>query len=192
MGTKFYKAPIEQFCRFIESVAGKFVIVFLLFTTFYFSGFSQTNLSFTQLSGDFIAPGRGVQHWGTTNWDDVYVPTVPAGNKTPMNFYNRFNWQDIESNTVQGSYSWTVFDNFVHQAMDNGAMFSFGIMAFCNGCGSLGQVPQYVHNLMQAEGGANVDWSDGGFWTPNYNSASWKARYTALLRAVANHIASTA
>ena len=132
-----------------------------------------------------------MQHWGTTNWDDVYVPTVPAGNKIPMNYYTRFNWQDIESSTTQGAYSWTVFDAFANQAIDNGAMFSFGLMAYCSACGSFGQVPQYVHNLMQAEGGANVDWSNGGFWTPNYNSKSWKARYTALMRAVANHIATT-
>jgi hypothetical protein len=190
MGTKFYKASTKSVSNFSTFRPGRVIIISLLLLSF-LPGAGQTNLTFTPLTGDFIAPGRGVQHWGTTNWDDVYVPTVPAGNKTPMNFYTRFNWQDIESSTTPGAYSWSVFDAFVHQAMDNGAMFSFGIMAFCNGCGTLGEVPQYLHNMMQAEGGANVDWSDGGFWTPNYNSVSWKTRYVALMRAVANHIATT-
>ena len=191
MGTKFYKAQDKVCYRIIPKVKQGFLF-FLLFFALQFSVFSQTNLTFTQLSGDFIAPGRGVQHWGTSNWDDVYVPTVPAGNVNPLNFYTRFNWTDIESSTTQGSYSWSIFDNFVNQAIDGGAMFSFGLMPMCSACGLSGYgYPTYMHNLMQSEGGNNVDWQNAGLWTPNWNSVNWKARYAALMRAVANHIATT-
>lgn len=151
--------------------------------------FGQSTLTFSSLSGDFTAPNKGAQHWGTSNWDDVYQPTIPAGNSTPMNYYTRFNWRDIESSTTKGSYTWTVFDNFVNAAMDNGAMFSFGVMAYCDGCGTFGQIPAYVISDMAAEGKAS--WSNGGFAMPNYQSTSWKNDYCSLLRAIANHIATT-
>jgi hypothetical protein len=159
------------------------------------SGQSQSALSFTQIpygNPDLIAPDRGAEHWGTTAWDDNYAPTIPAGNKVPMNYYTRFNWRDIESDNTQGSYSWTIFDAFAQQAIDDGAMFSFGIMPVCDGCGTAGTIPTYLHNLMQKES-ATPDWQykSEGIWIPNWNSPSWQARWSALLQAVANHINTT-
>jgi hypothetical protein len=148
----------------------------------------MSNLSFSIIptsSPDLIAPGRGAQHWGTTNWDDKYVPKVPAGNSKPLNYYTRFNWKDIETD-VKGVYTWTTFDNFVHQAMDNNAMFSFGIMVYCNGCGTFGQLPAFVVSDMQKEG--KPAWSDGGFMTPNYQAVSLINNQVDLLKTVANHI----
>lgn len=165
------------------------------------SGTSQTSLSFTQIpysDPEVLAPGRGAEHWGTSNWDDTYNPTIPAGNSTPMNYYTRFNWMDIENNGTlgqtgpQGEYHWDAFDAFVHQAIDKGAMFSFGVMPICDGCGgTFGNVPTYLHNLQQAEGGNNADWQYSGFWIPNWNSPSWQARWAAMMSAVADHINTT-
>lgn len=166
----------------------KLILPFLLF--FFAKSFAQTTpLSFTELTSIFQAPNKGAQHWGTSDWDDVNQPKMPAGNAIPMNYYTRFNWRDIESSTSKGTYDWTVFDNFVKAAIDNNAMYSFGIMAFCNGCGTFGQIPAYVITDMSTEGKAS--WSDGGFAMPNYQSTSWKNDYCGLLRAVADHINTT-
>src|SRR5207342_3563141 len=55
------------------------------------------------------------------------------------------------------------------------------------------QIPNYLHNLMQAEASNFRDWyySSEGIWIPNWNSPSYLARYNALLQAVANHINTT-
>jgi Domain of unknown function (DUF4082)/K319L-like, PKD domain/Domain of unknown function (DUF4832) len=168
----------------------KIFLSFLL-SIFSLTGFSQTTLTFTPLSGDFTAPNKGAQHWGTSDWGAFNAtPTIPAGNTTPKNFYTRFNWRDIESSTVQGTYDFTAFDAYVNKAIDSGAMFSFGLMAFCTACnGAPGQIPAYLVTLMANEGkpGPVV----GGFTYPNYQSTNWKNRYSALMRVVANHIAVT-
>ncbi len=167
----------------------KIVSIFFL-SLINLAGFGQTSLSFTQLSGDFTAPGRGAQHWGTTNWDGNSAPTIPAGNSSALNYYIRLNWRDVESSTVQGSYNWTILDNAINQAIDNGAMFTIALMPFCTACGTgFGDIPVYVQDLMTAEGkpGPVV----GGNVTPNYQSTNWKARYSAWMRATANHLATT-
>lgn len=154
-----------------------------------------TPMSFTNRTTDFTAPGRGGQHWGTSNWDGVFVPLLPAGNARPKNFYSRFNWLDIENNGSQGqngtigNYSWGVFDAFVNQAIDSGAMFSFGLMPVCTGCGSFGEPPAYLQALMVTEGKPCPTVS--GNIEPNYQSIQWVTRYAALMHAVANHIATT-
>jgi len=189
MGTNIYQernSVCSSLCRKEVVRVAVFCLFFLIGS---FSGHSQTNLSFSQISTDFLAPARGPEHWGTTNWDDKYVPKIPAGNSVPLNFYTRFNWKDIESDNTQGSYNWTVFDNFVHQAIDNGAMYSFGVMPMCSGCGSFGLIPTYLHNLMQQE--STKDWQYSGQWIPNWNSPGWQGRWAALVKAVADHINST-
>jgi len=165
-------------------------LLFFIFIFFSYLSYGQTSLSFTPISSDSLAvsAGRGGQHWGTSNWDNVYVPKMP-GNPRPQNFYTRFNWRDIESSTTQGSYDFSVFDAFVNMAIDSNAMFSFGVMIYCNGCGVFGEIPQNVQNSMTAEG--KPGWSDGGFITPNYQSTSLMVRYSAMERALANHIATT-
>lgn len=169
-------------------------IFFLFILYLLISGgiFAQTTpLTFTPLSGDFKAPNRGPQMWnGATSWDDVNNPTIPSGNGNSYNRYYRFNWQDIESNTVQGSYTWTTFDGIFNNAIDAGQMVTFGIMDFCSACGPSGVIPSYVQTLMTNEG--KPGWTTpGGFVAPNYQSNNWQLRYNALLRAVANHIATT-
>jgi hypothetical protein len=192
MGTKFYQAKQIEISKTSRIETGKFILIFSFLLIAFFSGYTQTALSFTQIptsNPDFIAPDRGAEHWGTTDWDNVYVPEVPAGNTKPLNFYTRFNWTDIESSTSQGSYSWSTFDAAINQAIDDGAMFSFGVMPMCTACGSFGAYPTYLHNLMQAEASNSRDWQNSdGVWVPNWNSPNWLGRWTALMNAVAAHI----
>jgi hypothetical protein len=163
-----------------------------------YSGYSQTSsFSFSQISAgtEVMGPGRGAEMWFHLPWDNGSGDGVqiPAGNSTPgPNYYFRFSWKDIESDQTQGSYSWTLFDQKMHQAMDAHQMFSFGVMPICSGCGSASWIPTYLHNLMQAEPTLK-DWyySGDGDWIPNWNSNSYLSRYKALLQAIANHIAST-
>lgn len=154
---------------------------------FCFASAQTTPLSFTQLSGDFMAPGRGAQNWGLHPWNDITQPTIPAGNTVAKNYYTRFNLLDIVSNT--GVYTWTNFDNYVNQAIDAGAMYTVGFMALCDGCGAGGFIPTYIQTDMTNEGKPGP--SIGGVIYPNYQSTAWKNDYCAFLRQVANHIATT-
>ncbi len=152
-----------------------------------------TTTGFTTLTTDFMRPGAGAENWGQRSWDNSTSPQIPAGNSSALNYYDRFNWTDIESSTTQGSYDWSIFDAKVNKAMDNGAMFSFGIMTMCTACGLGGYgYPTYLHNLMQAEGTNSQDWQNsGGDWVINWNSPNFLGRFEALLNAIAAHINST-
>ncbi len=197
MRTNFYTArnifcSRERCARYSRTLT-----ILLLALSGFFSGYTQTTpLSFTQIpygNADLIAPGRGVEHWNGVSWDNNSGIQIPAGNTQALNYYARFNWVDIESSGSQGSYSWTAFDNQMHKAMDAGAMFSFGVMPMCSGCGLGGYgYPTYLHNLMQGEGSNSVDWQNSdGLWVPNWNSPNWLSRWAALMTAIANHINST-
>lgn len=168
----------------------KIFLAFLFYLLIAGGVFGQTPFSVSPMSsagGDSILrPAAGAEHWGTTAFDGVNAPLIPPGNITAANWYERFNWQDIESSTTQGSYNWSTFDAFFDSAIDHNAMFSFGIMIFCNGCGSLGNLPTYVVNAMNTEGKST--WSNGGFTMPNYQSATLVINYCKLLHAIANHI----
>jgi len=159
------------------------------------SGFGQTTTTpYTRLSTDYIRPGGSFQHWGTSDWGAFNAtPDIPPGNTAPLDFYMRLNWTDIESTTTAGTYSWTIFDNAVNQAIDAKAMFHMAVMDMCSACGlpAFGY-PTYLHNLMQAEAANSRDWQDAdGVWVPNWNSPNYIARYTALMNAIAAHINST-
>jgi hypothetical protein len=170
--------------------------LFLLLSALYAAN-AQTSLSFSQISTstEVMGPGRGAEQWQHIPWNNSSGGgvEVPGGNTTPgSNYYIRFAWKEIESDGTQGSYNWTVFDQRIQQAINAGQMFSFGIMPICDGC-SVGQIPTYLHNLMQAQSSSLRDWyySADGLWIPNWNSPPYLARYKALLQAVANHINTT-
>jgi ribosomal protein L14 len=194
MGTKFYKSS-NLFWN--QTKLFRILTIFLVVLTNHFSLFSQTSLSFSQISTstEVMGPGRGAEMWQHLPWDNGqgHGVEIPQGNTVPgVNYYTRFAWKEIESDNVQGSYSWTNFDQRIQQAIDAGQMFSFGIMPICAGC-SIGQIPTYLHNLMQAQPSNLQDWyySGDGVWIPNWNSPPYLARYKALLMAVADHIATT-
>src|SRR5882724_11581399 len=96
MKTNFYNCKAERM-DFSPGVLMKasrlFAIAFLLLINYY-PVFSQTSsFSFTQIpisSTDLLAPGRGSEHWGSTDWDGIYAPLVPLGNSKPLNYYDRF------------------------------------------------------------------------------------------------------
>ena len=178
--------------------ARKILTLVSIYVGFSCSIYSQTSsFSFSQISSgtEVMGPGRGAEQWMGMPWDNATDDGVqiPAGNSTPgPNYYARFAWKDIESDNSQGSYNWSLFDQHIKKAITAGQMFSFGIMPICSTCGS-GQIPTYLHNLMQGEATNLRDWyySSGGIWIPNWNSASYLARYSALLQAIANHINTT-
>lgn len=172
----------------------KIVVSFFLSLVSFVSYSQTTQIGYSKLTTDYLRPGGSFQHWGTSDFGAFNAtPTIPAGNTVPLDFYMRLNWTDIESTTTQGTYSWTIFDNAVNQAIDNKAMFHMAVMDMCSACGlpAFGY-PTYLHNLMQAEAANSRDWQDAdGVWVPNWNSPNYIGRYTALMQAVANHIATT-
>ena len=150
-------------------------------------------------SPDFLAPGRGAEYWNNQAFCDCIggSPTIPQGATAPLDRYYRFNWFDLEGDT-QGSYTWTVFDNQINQAIDLGQKFNFGIMNRCGGCeptkaGATMAYPLYLHTLMQSEATKDFVDNNSGYarWTPNYNSLNFIARYSAVMRATADHINAT-
>ncbi len=198
MVANFYQANDFSFQISRQNNARKFLTILFVSLGFSYSVYSQTSsFSFSQISTgtEVMGPGRGAEQWMHLPWDNGsgHGVQIPAGNTTPgPNFYTRFAWKDIESDATQGSYSWTTFDQKMHQAMDAHQMFSFGVMPICSGCGSGSFIPTYLHKLMQAEPTLK-DWyySGDGAWIPNWNSNSYLSRYRALLQAIANHIATT-
>lgn len=178
-----------------------FLLCFSLKPTYSLSQTSSA-LSFTAIpttNADLIAPGRGVEHWNDVPWDNEQALQLPTnGNTNVLDAYYRFLWVDFET-TVQGSYSWTVLDDKLRNAIQEGKKFSFGVMPFFAGqdnaintggapCG----YPIYLHNLMQAEATNSKDWiyPDDNVWVPNWNSENYLSRWEALLNAIAAHIAS--
>ncbi len=195
MGTKFFQPNDLRFQISGQKNARKIFTIFLISLGFGFSVYSQTSsFSFSQLASgtEVLGPGRGAEQWQHLPWDNSAGVNIPAGNSTPgPNYYTRFAWKDIESDGSQGNYSWTLFDQRIHQAMDAHQMFSFGVMPICSGCGSGSFIPTYLHNLMQGESVKDWFYSADGAWVPNWNSPSYLSRYKALLQAIANHIATT-
>ena len=154
-------------------------------STIPFPDAALTPINFTAIGDaatDLVAPGRGAEFW---NGADPAIDIPTAGSPAQsLNFYYRFQWDDFEDAT-KGDYSWTKFDNLIHQAIDVGQSFSFGIMPMCQGCGSatvggsIMDYPMYLHTEMQGE--ATKDWNDttDQIWVPNWNSnfylSGWEA-----------------
>ena len=150
----------------------------------------KTLLSFTSLPNStyLFNPGAGAEWWNGVPWSHGGVP-VPAGNTnedSSRNKYSRLNWIDFEDN-IQGVYNWTKFDNQLRQAITRGQMYSFRVMLICDGCE--GRIPNYLHNLMQAETPKDWYYSKDNIWIPNWNSPALLSRVKALLNAIANRIA---
>lgn len=168
----------------------KHLLIFLLSLSA-LASYGQTSMSFTNLSTEFQAPGRGAEEWnGLHTWDNVTYCEVPNGTTASLNYYFRFRWNLLEDVT-QGSYNWAPFDLQIDSAIANGKMFSFGLMSVCSTCDTM-VYPKYLHTQMQAETTNSRDWKNsGGVWIPNWNSNNYLGRWKALLTALASHIASS-
>ncbi|HTB23971.1 MAG TPA: PKD domain-containing protein [Puia sp.] len=195
MRIKFYKARNNQCSRRGIEQSGRILAILLFIILRSISGFSQTTaLSFSQISTstDIISPGRGAQQWNGSPWDNSNDPYIPSNNTVPKEWYSRFLWAaDLEPGGL-GVYTFSVFDSRINAAIDAGQLFSFGVMPMCSGC-IAGQItyPAYLHTLMQAEATNSQDWFSNvnGSWIPNWNSPNYIARWTALMNALAAHIA---
>lgn len=177
--------------------------IFLLISVAY----GQTSFSFTSLpfsSTDLNNPNRGAEHWmqGDAAFDNNSAVKLPSTTDTrTLNYYKRINWAQIEnagSGTTPGSprYTWTTFDADIHNAIDNGQMFSFGILTIAPGYAPYGTVggaslcyPTYLHNQMQTE--TQKDLNMDGDWVPNWNSSYYWSAFDSLIYNVRDHINNT-
>lgn len=178
------------------------LLLFILLFPLALAGQVSYNFSFTTLSGDYARPGAGNERWNENSGSQIV-----SGYTTPLNYYRRFTWRDIEGD-VQDSYDFDKFDEKLHAAMDARQKFSFGIMQqfpwndgnfnwLSNYSGTdqrTGQIrngnsayPEYIHNIMQAAG--TKDWiGESGDWVPNFNNATYQARWSALMAAIDDHL----
>ncbi len=160
------------------------------------AGLIFTNVTFAtipQTDPDLVTSGRGAETWNGVDPGTIDLPNSGSTAKS-LNYYNRFNWRDIEDAT-QGGYDWTKFDQSINAAIDEGKAYAFGVMPVCDGCspaysdGHQLAYPAYLHTKMQSE--SPKDWlTSDGAWVPNWNSNSYLTSWENLLNAIANHIKS--
>src|SRR6516165_8309967 len=125
MGTKFYKSNCLGCAHSNLLSFAKLLTIPMLCVGICISAYSQTSLSFTQISSgtEVKGPGRGAEQWYHLPWDNQsgHGVEIPSGSTTVgQNYYYRFSWKDFESDATQGSYDWTLFDRTIHQAIDAG------------------------------------------------------------------------
>jgi Secretion system C-terminal sorting domain/PKD domain len=196
MESKFYKPTgfVSGICVSFGSILNKAVKSFLFFALFqlaYFSGLTQTSLSFSQISSDFARPGAGAEVW-----IGQYTMNIPGG----LDLYWRFHWaSDFQpGSSSRTTYNFSEFDRVIHMAIDKNQKFAFDIMERCGACGTdskpnvggAGMVyPQWLHNAMQSE--SVKDWVSKGEWVPNWNSSNYINGWKELNQAIYNHIMNT-
>lgn len=133
-------------------------------------------------------PGAGIEGW--------HNESAAVFEKAPLDNYQRFVTTRLEGPN-RGSYNWSYFDSLVENAKAKGQKLSFGLMThYPDGStsyglarysdGSLGAVPEHVHNAMQKE--PIKDWKKGNVWVPNYNSAYYHEWLLELHKALNKHI----
>jgi len=182
----------------------KLLVIPLLFALLATFG-QNTPLSFSQIpysATDIRGHNRGAQECCALGWwDNVHNIEIPNGTSHGIDYEYRFLWQQVEGNTA-GSYTWTLFDQQIQNAINNGQKFAFGIMPECSACaqnpgwtGTGGQpglltYPIYLHTQMQGE--SPTDYLDNeNFWVINWNSPSYITAWRNLYAAVMNHIMTT-
>lgn len=143
------------------------------------------------MTTDYSRPQAGTELW-YNSWQ------CGVANVSQYDAYIRFSWAGL--NPASGSYDWTVFDQQINTAIDNGRGFSFGIMTqypFTSG-GEVGVVsygggrsayPLWLHNQMQGE--ATKDYLYDGDWVPNWNSNFYLNGFETFLIALNNHLLTT-
>ena len=184
MGTNFYKkenciGPRHAISKILSGNLILFFFTFLFWLSLSEVSAQTSPLSFTQIpfsSTDFTyTPFRGAEQWNNSSVT-VDVPTQGTGVNATDAYY-RFQWYQIE--TGNRVYDWSLFDQQINSAIDNGQKFSFGVMPNCPYCGgpkvggALLGYPAFLHTLMQAE--AQPDWitPQCTMWVPNWNSNSY-------------------
>lgn len=168
----------------------------LLTILFFIPLFTSAQFTFTPIASEIISPGRGAEQWHNSS-ARISNPDLsnPQGTENSLDVYYRKQWTFFEEQT-SGNYIFDSdggnpgqeFEDLLQDAIDNGQKLSFGIMTVYEGApgeyetydGARSAYPEYLHDLMQAEGGNNVDWISNGVWIPNWNSANYLGRLRAL------------
>lgn len=159
------------------------------------SGGGEISLSFEKETAYYERDFAGVEDWNQQN-----TCPIPANNPQQRHdLYWRGLWTQFEGPT-QGSYNWTVFNQWINTAIQKRQRFSFGIFAVCpGGCdpfngpvfydGASSGYPLYIHQQMQTQ--SVKDWKTASTWIPNWNSSFMLDRLQALYNALAVHINNT-
>lgn len=170
----------------------KLLTIFLVLCSFLVKS-QTTPFTFTVLPNDYLRPNAGAM-----NWNDAYDVSVPPGNPTGalagIDRYCRFTWSQVENDN--GTFNLGNGSPFIQRlqiAITNHQTWSFGIMPYCEGCGTGSIVngvtlnyPLSLHTAMQAE--AVKDFQASDIWIPNWNSPTFLSRWKAMLMAIANVI----
>lgn len=155
----------------------RILLPILLFLSLSVTAQTYTFGPFTTLTGDYSRPFAGSEKWqGTT-------PSIVSGVPAPQGFYRRMSALEFVTSD-SNVYDWTRIRTALKQAADAGQLLSWGYMTvtpFAEDAGfnltdfydgGYSSYPEYLHNLMQAEG--TTDWiGDAGHWIPNYNSTHY-------------------
>lgn len=180
-----------------------------LFTILFFLPlFVSAQFTFTPITTEIIAPGRGAEQWNNST-DRISNPDLsnPQGTENSLDVYWRIKWTQLEQGVTQGNYvfgeyvvngpgdtTWNDFDRIFRDAIDNRQKVSLGIMSVHEGApsdyesydGAISSYPEYLHDLMQAEG--TTDFVASGTWVPNYNSVNHLARRRALHERIKSYV----
>lgn len=158
----------------------KIFSIFAILLSFLTSFSQTTSFSFTVIprsSLDLNRPYAGVGQWYGNN--DINVPN-PAFQTKRLDAYYRFiNYmtQNLSATSQPANLDLSAFKQQINSAIDNGQKFAFGSISTFGGGNpvSVGggnlYYPLWVHNQMQASGGA--DFINGGNWQPNYDNPAW-------------------
>ncbi len=124
-------------------------------------------------------PFRGFYNWLGSDYNVISQSIAPFKDS-----YNRWSWATLE--TSQGVYDFTVIDNELTKAANNGGKFGFRVMILDSWVKGIG-VPTYIY---QNQGGAlNCDADGNGqkdTFVPDWENAFMKERVTALFAALAS------
>jgi len=192
------------------------ILIWALCACFVTNVSSQVNFSFTPipLTTDFRRPDCGGTLWNGQDapFGTMHIP-VSGSPVEPMDGYHRFGMTEFFANSgaADSTIIFTRFDAFMNYCIDRRQGARFRVMGLCNNCGNppndnfnqlvnygggWNVIPQFLHNLQQAEpNAADRDWfstqGDQDQWVANTNSWAFQRWVGKLSLAIKNHINAT-
>lgn len=189
----------------------RFLTIVLLLLTLFVT--AQTiNPTAIPLSTDIIRPGAGGHLWNNRDapYGTIHLPGEPP--QEALDYYFRFSMSHFFNGTgLDSTIVFTFFDARINEAIDKRQGVRWRVMGLCNNCGNppgdnfnnqvnyaggWQVVPQFLHNLQQAEPVAgNRDYfstrGDSDAWIMNLNSPQVKRWIRKLSAAIKAHIDAT-
>ena len=120
-------------------------------------------------SPELANPLRGQYEWIKNEFKPAGWPGIDV--------YDRFGWKDIEP--VQGQYNFAVIEAGMAKAVKRGGRYGFRVMTVDTCCSDPKIVPSdFTQGKMISAGGRDN-------FVPDWNSAAYITRWTALMKAIA-------